>query len=126
MRLRESRALLDVHLWAGAYYLAGYAVECGLKACVAKRTRRYEFPDLDRARDSWTHGLDELVKAAGMRGDLNTAVAASPAFAVNWTTVKDWTEVSRYDHLIGAAKARDLYRAIAGRNGVMTWVRHRW
>ena len=61
-----------------------------------------------------------------MRGDLNTAVAASPAFAVNWTTVKDWTEVSRYDHLIGAAKARDLYRATAGRNGVMTWVRHRW
>ena len=112
MRLRESRALLDVHLWAGAYYLAGYAVECGLKACVAKRTRRYEFPDRDRARDSWTHNLDELVKAAGMRGDLNTAVAA--------------TEVSRYDHLIGAAKARDLYRAIAGRNGVMTWVRHRW
>jgi len=29
----------------GAYYLAGYAVECAIKACIAKGTRRYEFPD---------------------------------------------------------------------------------
>ena len=35
-RLREARALLGVRCWSGAYYLAGYAIECGLKACIIK------------------------------------------------------------------------------------------
>ncbi len=29
----------------GAYYPAGYSVECGLKACIAKGVQRYDFPD---------------------------------------------------------------------------------
>jgi hypothetical protein len=28
--------LLGLQCWSGAYYLAGYAVECGLKACIIK------------------------------------------------------------------------------------------
>jgi HEPN domain-containing protein len=28
----------------GAYYLGGFAVECALKACIAKQTRRHDFP----------------------------------------------------------------------------------
>ena len=35
LRLAEAKALLDAGLPDGAYYLAGYAVECGLKACIA-------------------------------------------------------------------------------------------
>lgn len=34
IRLRESRALLAAGFPEGAYYLAGYAVECALKACI--------------------------------------------------------------------------------------------
>jgi len=37
--------LLRLGLFDGAYYLAGYAVECALKACIAKGTQRFEFPD---------------------------------------------------------------------------------
>lgn len=33
-RLVEAKALLDVGKWDGAYYLAGYAVELALKACI--------------------------------------------------------------------------------------------
>jgi hypothetical protein len=47
----------------GAYYLAGYAVECALKACIAKETKRYEFPDKKRVDSSYSHNLDLLVKA---------------------------------------------------------------
>lgn len=32
-RLADARALLTTKRWSGAFYLAGYAVECGLKAC---------------------------------------------------------------------------------------------
>ncbi len=30
----DAKVLLDAGRWHAAYYLAGYAVECGLKACV--------------------------------------------------------------------------------------------
>ena len=39
VRLKEATALLQLGLFDGAFYLAGYAVECGLKACIAKGTR---------------------------------------------------------------------------------------
>jgi hypothetical protein len=35
-RLLEARALLRAGLPNGAYYLAGYSIECALKACIAK------------------------------------------------------------------------------------------
>jgi HEPN domain-containing protein len=38
VRLKEATALLKLGLFDGAYYLAGYAVECALKACIAKAT----------------------------------------------------------------------------------------
>lgn len=34
LRIAEAKVLLDNNLYAGAYYLAGYAVECALKACI--------------------------------------------------------------------------------------------
>ncbi|HLF84399.1 MAG TPA: HEPN domain-containing protein [Blastocatellia bacterium] len=44
-RLREAKVLLANGEYSGAYYLAGYVVECALKACIAKRTKRHDFPD---------------------------------------------------------------------------------
>jgi HEPN domain-containing protein len=48
LRLKEAQVLFANGCWSGAYYLAGYAVECALKACIAKGTERHEFPDLKR------------------------------------------------------------------------------
>jgi HEPN domain len=61
VRLKEATALLHIGLFDGAYYLAGYAVECALKACIAKETQRGEFPDKDRVISSHTHKLLNLV-----------------------------------------------------------------
>ncbi|MGD0499175.1 MAG: hypothetical protein ABSC23_12145 [Bryobacteraceae bacterium] len=66
IRLREAKALASGGLPDGAYYLAGYALECALKACIAKATRRHEFPDRARANASHTHDLPGLVKLAGL------------------------------------------------------------
>jgi HEPN domain-containing protein len=57
IRLRESKALLAAGLFDGTYYLAGYAVECALKACIAKRTQEHDFPDKKLVNDSHTHDL---------------------------------------------------------------------
>ncbi|MGC2744663.1 MAG: hypothetical protein WA672_15920 [Candidatus Angelobacter sp.] len=36
LRLAEARLLLDGKSFAGAYYLTGLALECALKACIAR------------------------------------------------------------------------------------------
>ncbi len=126
IRLKEARVLLKAGCYDGAYYLCGYALECGLKACIAKETRRSEFPDLEKVRNSYTHKLADLVKVAALNNSLAARIAASPAFEVNWTTAKDWSEKDRYARH-GEQKARDMYRAVADKNdGVMRWIRSHW
>jgi len=44
-RLAEATLLLASGLPSGAYYLAGYAIECALKAIIAAQFRASEIPD---------------------------------------------------------------------------------
>ena len=57
IRIKEAEVLLNNNLnnkrYDGAYYLCGYGVECALKACIAKNTKRYEFPDKQTVLDSY-------------------------------------------------------------------------
>jgi HEPN domain-containing protein len=126
IRLKEAGILLREGCYDGAYYLAGYAAECALKACIAKATRRCEFPDLEKVRDSYTHKLLVLVKVAGLSAMLDAERSGDSAFEVNWTTAKDWSEDARYaEH--GEKQARDLYRALTNKKpGVMRWIRQHW
>ena len=119
IRLKEARALSEAQCFDGAYYLCGYAVECGLKACIAKATRRSEFPDLEKVKASYTHNLTNLVKQAGLEAALQAEAASDPDFDLNWTIAKDWSEKARYAQH-DEKKARDLYRAVTNRqHGVM-------
>ena len=127
LRLREARVLLKNQCFAGAYYLAGYAVECALKACIAKRTTRHEFPDRKLVNDIHTHDLKELVKLAGLSAEHVREMRTNRAFEVNWGVVKDWRPERRYTRTTSKVEARDLYGAIAARkNGVLAWIRPRW
>jgi hypothetical protein len=125
VHLRGARALLRARLWQTAYYLTGYAVECGLKACIAKQTRRHDFP-VRNTSDMYTHELPKLLQSAGLLPALRAEEASNSRMAVSWATVKDWRPASRYDLTVPESAARDLYRAVAGRNGVMRWIRQRW
>ena len=66
-RLADGAALLAAGRFAGAYYMLGYAVECGLKAAVAKQIREHDFPDRQLVVDSYTHDLVKLLKLSGLR-----------------------------------------------------------
>jgi hypothetical protein len=70
LRLSDAQALFDAHAFEGAYYLAGYAIECALKACIAKRTREFDFPDKREVERSYTHDLERLMEVAYPGGDL--------------------------------------------------------
>jgi hypothetical protein len=126
-RRRESAALLRAGLYPGAYYLAGYSIECALKACVARQTKKYEFPDKRLANECWTHDLKKLVQLAGVWQDLERDMKTNSALQLNWTIVKDWSEDTRYDRTITRAQAKDLYSACTTRrNGILPWIRKRW
>jgi HEPN domain-containing protein len=71
VRIGEARVLLEADCYPGAYYLAGYAVECALKACIAKQTREYDFPEKDFVNKSWTHKLEKLPNLAELEDRLN-------------------------------------------------------
>lgn len=126
IRLKEAWVLLKNGNYEGAYYICGYVVECGLKACIAKQTKRYDFPDRKTVDESYTHDLTRLVKIAGLGLDLDREIKSNPNFAVNWTIVKDWSETSRYEkHTDKEAQA--LYFAIANRKqGVLQWIKQYW
>jgi len=64
LRVREARALLQAGCAPGAYYLSGYIIECALKACIAKQTRRYDFPNRKLINMVHTHDLEQLMFSA--------------------------------------------------------------
>jgi HEPN domain-containing protein len=125
LRSEEARILLGKGKLQGAYYLARYAVECALKACIAKKTKRSEFPaKAEYIRKLYTHELDKLLSLAGLDAQLNKDMGANKVFEANWSTVKDWTEESRYR--TSGLNGKDMYNAVAGPDGVLPWIRLRW
>lgn len=127
VRIVEAGGLLGLKHYDGAYYLAGYAVECGLKACVAKQIKRHEYPPYrDFSKDCFTHSIEDLVKLAGLAGERKKATDADATLQINWTFVKDWNEHSRYQRW-SKDKAETLYAAITDPNhGVLPWLKARW
>ena len=125
-RVRDAEVLLAGRRYAAAYYLCGYAVECALKACIAKRTGRYEFPELKRVQASYTHSLKQLVVPANIENELKKELRGQ-RFGANWTLLQDWSEQNRYHLNITGQEARDLYDAVTdSTDGVLTWLKNFW
>jgi hypothetical protein len=101
-------------------------VECAIKACIARKTNRYEFPDLRTVTASYSHDLERLIGVAGLSTQLESDAQIDPPFAVNWRTVKDWSEQSRYE-VRTVIDAANLVSAIGDpRHGVLRWLRQHW
>ena len=122
-RLREAGALLAAGEWSGAYYLAGYALELGLKSLVIKKLMATDaFPDQKLIQNSYTHSLKVLVGTAGLTADLDAAVPASPALSGGWRAAQEWSEQSRY-YEWDEIEAREMMDAV---KEVMAWIRTQW
>lgn len=93
-----------------------------MKACIAKKTRRHDFPDKNLVIKSWDHDLTKLLEVAG----LSTELRNQPNLDQNWSLVKDWRNESRYGQATPQA-AKDLYDAVVARtNGILPWIRRHW
>jgi hypothetical protein len=126
-RLKDVQALLQKQRYSGAYYLCGYIIECALKACIAKRTQRFDFPPQRKAIDAiYTHDLTMLFKSAGLEKARDDDMKNDEKLKVYWSVLKQWTEASRYERY-DPKKAQDIYQAIADeKHGVLQWISRRW
>lgn len=122
LRLQETRGLFRLKQYSGAYYLAGYAVECALKACIAKNTRRFDFPEKDLVNRSYSHDLKKLLEAANLAEALQKAMREDQKLEASWTVVNEWSEQSRYE-IWSREDAEQLMDAlIRTQGGVLPWI----
>jgi HEPN domain-containing protein len=127
VRLEEAKSLLDLGKWGGAYYLAGYAIELALKACIIKALMATDaFPDKEFSKNCYTHTIEKLVGLAKLVDARQTAMYADPDLRANWAVARDWSEEKRY-HQIDKVEAEAFYTAIAdGAHGVLPWIKTQW
>lgn len=127
IRISEAEILLEYESYEGAYYLVGYAIECAIKACIAKQVRQYDFPNKELAQKSHQHKLTDLLGVAGLKQKLSEKEQSDFNFQLNWAVVKDWTVESRYERSIESTKANDIYQAVTDENsGILAWLKTFW
>lgn len=126
VRFGDAEALLKARRYDAAYYVAGYAVECALKACIAKGAKRHDFADKGRVLKSYTHNLENLESLAFENGEFEQERNADTTLAGNWGTVKEWSQESRYEQA-NRKEARELVAAIGDKaHGVLQCIRKYW
>ena len=119
-RLVEARVLQENGHPSGAYYLAGYAVECALKAEISKRFKANEIPDKSLVNSVYTHKLIELLRLSGLEREMKADVAMSD----RWTLVSEWSEQARYTTWT-SNEASGMLNAIGGEEGLLKWLLNR-
>ncbi len=128
VRIKEALVLLENQCYEGAYYLAGYAVECALKACIAKNTNQYDFPpDRNRVNRIYSHNVEWLLREAGLEEAYEERTQSNLKFAEYWGIVVKWSETSRYETSVAMPEAAGLYLSITDQeDGVLTWLSQLW
>ncbi|HEX5446404.1 MAG TPA: HEPN domain-containing protein [Pirellulales bacterium] len=127
-RLKDAGILLAAGQWGGAYYLAGYAVECGLKACIIRNIERTGalFEDRKFAEKCFTHDFSKLLDASGLIAERDAKGASDLNFEVNWSIVEQWKERERY-YPKTEVQARSLIEAITHpTSGILPWLKAHW
>ena len=127
LRLREANALLASGNPCGAYYLAGFSIECALKACIARKTLEFDFPDKVLATKAFEHSPVKLIKVADLESDIALQLQSNPTFFDFWSIVTAWNVDRRYELNTTVGEAPKLINAIEDpANGVLKWLKNYW
>lgn len=125
-KLSDAILLIDNGRYANAFYLAGYAVELGLKACIARQFVAETIPDPKLVQRLYTHNLTELIGLAGLAAILKESLADDHLFAANWSSVSEWTEASRYEMIDKYTSALMIDAVRDAQSGVLQWLKQHW
>ena len=127
-KTKGAKILFKNGCYNDSYYLAGYAIECALKACYCKSINAQTFPPAKNIYDKlYQHGLNKLLDVSGVKSQFDQEVSNNIKLQTNWNVTKDWTYESRYANSIKKTEAEALIKAItANRVGILTWIKKVW
>jgi hypothetical protein len=126
IRFDDSVKLLEARSFSSSYYLAGYSIELGLKACIARQIRSEEIPDRNLIQKVFSHEFFKLVGLAGLAHELSNSQNDDAQFQAFWGIASEWSPESRYA-IIDEMSAQLLVTAIGDPNhGVLRWIRAFW
>ena len=126
-RLTDAHVLMSKRRHASAYYIAGYAVECAIKVCIAEQFRRNTIPDKQLVNKTYTHDFEQLMRTAGIFDKLEKDITIDNGLFSSWNVVKDWSPEVRYETSKTRLEARDLIDAIENQqDGILQWLVQHW
>ncbi|HEY1979383.1 MAG TPA: hypothetical protein VGH13_04790 [Xanthobacteraceae bacterium] len=120
--------LVSEKQFSGAYYLAGYAIECALKALIAGQFRANEIPDKALVDKIYSHNLAALLSLSGLGKPFDIARQDDPELDRRWSFFKNWSEQARYS-IWTQAQALAMVDAVDGDGkigGIFQWLSARW
>ncbi|MFA6916136.1 MAG: hypothetical protein WC222_07045 [Parachlamydiales bacterium] len=77
-RLEEAKILLNENRFSGAYYLAGYSIELGLKSVICKAFKSETIPDKKFVVSLHSHNLVDLMNLSGLKIEFEKAKKINP------------------------------------------------
>ena len=106
--------------------MAGYCIECALKACIAKNINAHVIPDKAFVNNIYQHNLEALLKMSGLNRQMLIDSAGNSNLVASWNIVKVWKVDSRYEFK-SELEAREMYNSIVNRsNGILVWIQQYW
>jgi HEPN domain-containing protein len=115
-RVEDAKALYAAGRYDGAVYIAGYAVECQLKARIATGLlAQGEWPESNSEFESFSrmksHKLEDLLRLSGREARLS-----APKYQAAWSYIlRNWKPESRYAKIgtVNAQAAENMIAAVA-------------
>lgn len=126
VKFDDAVLLCDHGRFGNSFYLAGYSVELGLKACVAKQIREHQIPDKALINGVYTHDFAKLVGFAGLSAILKQQQDDDQLFQSYWGITAEWQPDARYA-MNDSMSAELLLTAIGDpEHGVLQWIKAHW
>lgn len=139
LRLKEANILLSQNYPDGAFYLAGYAVECALKSAICRILNIDDFFDMysskvhgakvkdDVVQKFRTHDYGTLLVLSGLYFKLESDLLRDSLLEHSWSTIQlhAWSEQYRYQ--VAARKAvTEVADFIKSVNYLLQWIKKHW
>jgi HEPN domain-containing protein len=116
-RLAEAKTLVAAGHYSGAFYLAGYVAELGLKAVLTRSLGNFEMPNQKEVAKAHTHDLKALAAQAGLEPERD------PKISVDWNIMApNWSPDDRY-RAHTKARAEEMVDAA---EEVLKWLKQHW
>lgn len=125
-KLEDAVLLFKHERYSNSYYLSGYAVEIGLKACIASQISAETIPDKAFLNKIFRHEFSVLIGLAGLGTILKEQQDKNPEFAANWALAGEWLPDVRYETK-DARTAQLMLNAVGhDKSGVLQWIKMYW